>query len=543
MSSDPAADPETTLRQLAKSAPDMRALFAEDAERFRHYSVTAGPLFLDYSKNRVDAQIRDALLDLADASGVQARRAQMFAGERINITEDRAVAHWALRAPAEHSCLVDGTNVSPDVHAVRTQMRAFTERVRSGEWRGFSGEVIRDIVNIGIGGSDLGPLMACEALRGFARADLQVHFVSNVDGAHIGETLARLDPATTLFIVASKTFTTQETLANAHAARAWLTAAAGDEAAVARHFVAVSTNTEGVRSFGIDTANMFAFWDWVGGRYSMWSAIGLPIACYVGMDRFEEMLAGAHAMDCHFVLAPMVENMPVILAMLGIWYANYLGAASHAVLPYNQYLHRLPAYLQQLDMESNGKGVQLDGEPVTGGSGPIIWGEPGTNGQHAFFQLLHQGTHLIPADFLVAARSMHDAHHHTLLLANCLAQTEALMMGKDAGTVASELAGSGMTAEQRDALVPHKVFAGNRPSNTIVFAELDARTLGALVALYEHKVFVQGCVFGVNSFDQWGVELGKQLAKALEPELDGGVSGAHDGSTLGLIDKIRMLRD
>ncbi|NKC14707.1 MAG: glucose-6-phosphate isomerase [Gammaproteobacteria bacterium] len=527
-------------------APEhMRALFAGDPARARRFSCDAGPWYLDYSKNRIDDQAMAALIALARASGVEARRAAMFAGERINVTENRAVLHVALRHRGATPITVDGQDVMPSVRAVLAQMKAFSARLRNGEWRGFTGAVITDVVNIGIGGSDLGPSMACEALRKFARPGLRAHFVSNVDGTHMSEVLRRLDPACTLFIVASKTFTTQETLTNAHTARAWLINALGGEAAVARHFVAVSSNPPGVREFGIDTANMFEFWDWVGGRYSMWGAIGLPIACHVGFEVFESMLEGAYAMDKHFCDAPLERNMPVIMGMLGVWYRALFGAASYAILPYDQYLHRFPAYLQQLDMESNGKSVQLDGTAVAGATGPIVWGEPGTNGQHAFYQLLHQGTHLIPADFIVAANSHNPVgRHHTLLLANCIAQGEALMRGKTPDEVRAGLAGM----PPAPALLPHRVFPGNRPSNTLVTRSLDAYALGALVALYEHKVFVQGCVFGINSFDQWGVELGKRLAQAIEPELEqgrgetGSRAGVHDASTARLIQRVRDWR-
>ena len=528
------------LRRLSASPLDMRDLFAEDEQRFEHMNLTAGAWFLDYSKNRVDANVLEALFELAAASGVCELRDAMFAGDAINTTEGRAVAHWALRDRHTVPLNVDGVDVSADVAAVRKQMRQFSDAVRSGEWRGFSGAPITDVVNIGIGGSDLGPLMVCEGLRGFARADLRAHFVSNVDPTHLTETLNRLDPTSTLFIIASKTFTTQETLRNAHSARSWLVQAMGADEAVARHFVAVSTNVEGVREFGIDAQNMFGFWDWVGGRYSLWSAIGLPIACHIGMQRFEQLLDGANAIDTHFQQAAMAENMPMLLALLGVWYHNVLGAESHAVLPYDQYLHRLPAHLQQVDMESNGKSVRRDGSPVTDSSGPIIWGEPGTNGQHAFYQLIHQGTRLIPVDFIAAANGRHDDQHHRILLANCLAQSEALMQGKDACAVDAEL--RDLPPETRASLTPHKVFNGNRPSNTLLCERLDAFSLGALIALYEHKVFVQGCIFGINSFDQWGVELGKQLARVLEPEIVTGPSNAHDASTRGLLNKLRELR-
>jgi glucose-6-phosphate isomerase len=440
--------------------------------------------------------------------------------------------------------MVDGQDVMPAVNAVLAQMRDFSERVRGGAWRGHTGQTITDVVNIGIGGSDLGPQMVCAALQPYQRADLRPHFVSNVDGAAMVDTLAALDPARTLFVVASKTFTTLETMTNAASARAWLVDGLGDEAAVGKHFVAVSTNAEAVAAFGIDTANMFAFWDWVGGRYSFWSAIGLPIVLAVGMDRFEELLGGAHAMDEHFRTAPLERNLAVVLGLLGIWYRDFLGAPTHAVLPYDQHLYRLSAYLQQGDMESNGKSVRRDGTRVDYGTGPIIWGEPGTNGQHAFYQLIHQGTELIPADFLAGALSHTPlGDHQDKLLANVLAQPEALAFGKTAAEVRAELAAEGLTGAALEALVPHKVFEGNRPTNSILYRRLDPATLGKLVALYEHKIFTQGMIWNINSFDQWGVELGKQLAKAILPQLAGPEPvTSPDSSTNGLIDHLKALR-
>jgi glucose-6-phosphate isomerase len=440
--------------------------------------------------------------------------------------------------------MVDGLDVMPDINAVLAHMRDFTARVRSGEWRGASGQTITDVVNIGIGGSDLGPLMVCEALKPYRRADLRPHFVSNVDGAHLVHTLAGLDPARTLFIIASKTFTTQETMANAASARAWLLDRLGGEADIARHFVAVSTNRQAVAAFGIDPANMFGFWDWVGGRYSLWSAIGLPIALAVGFERFEELLDGAFAMDEHFRDSPLARNIPVLLALAGIWNANFLGAASHAVLPYDQHLHRFPAYLQQADMESNGKSVRRDGAKADYTTGPIIWGEPGTNGQHAFYQLIHQGTQLISADFLAACASQTPlGDHHDMLLANCLAQTEALAFGKTADEARQDLQAAGVAASDIEALVPHKVFEGNRPTTTILCDRLTPFALGRLIALYEHKIFTQGIIWNINSFDQWGVELGKQLAKAILPELGAAETVmSHDTSTNGLINHLRAAR-
>jgi glucose-6-phosphate isomerase len=522
----------------------MTDLFAGDPERFARFSLELDDLLVDFSKNRITGETMRLLAALAVEADVPGRRDRMFAGDRINFTERRAVLHTALRNRSARSVEWSGADVMPGVREVLGRMRRFTERLRGGAWRGHTGRTISDVVNIGIGGSDLGPAMACEALRPYWKEGLRAHFVSNVDGTHLGETLRDLDPETTLFIIASKTFTTQETLMNARSARSWLVDRLGEEA-VPKHFVAVSTAAEKVAAFGIDPDNMFGFWDWVGGRYSMWSAIGLPIACVVGMDRFEEMLEGGHRMDEHFRTEPMERNIPVVLGMLGIWYANFFGAHSHAVLPYDQYLHRFPAHLQQLDMESNGKRVDRDGNVVEAyTTGPVIWGEPGTNGQHAFFQLLHQGTRLVPADFLLPARSHNPiGDHHRVLAANCLAQTEALMRGKTADEARAELEGAGMPAGEVEALLPHKCFPGNRPTNTLLFDMLTPRVLGMLVALYEHKVFVQGVVWRVPSFDQWGVELGKQLAKRIEPELEAGAAiGEHDGSTRALIGRFRSRR-
>ncbi len=477
-----------------------------------------------------------ALVSWADTAGVATRRDAMFAGERVNVTEDRAVLHTALRAPADAVIEADGENVVPDVHAVLQAMATFADRIRADD-------SITDVVNIGIGGSDLGPAMVAEALASFGHPRLRTHFVSNVDGADIHATLQRVEPASTLFIVASKTFGTIETLTNARTARTWLVEALG-ETAVADHFVAVSTNAERVAEFGIDTDNMFGFWDWVGGRYSLWSAVGLSIALYIGMDRFEELLAGGHAMDEHFRTAPLDKNLPVILAMLGIWYIDFFGAETHALLPYDQYMHRFPAYFQQADMESNGKRIDRNGHVVDYDTGPVIWGEPGTNGQHAFYQLIHQGTRLVPADFLAPIESHNPLnHHHEILLSNCLAQTEALMKGKTAAEARAELEQDGLDAARIETLLPHKVFPGNRPTNTILFRRLTPRTLGSLIALYEHKIFVQGVVWNINSFDQWGVELGKQLAQRIQPELlDERPVESHDASTNGLINHIKRER-
>ena len=511
----------------------MREMFREDASRFEKFSIRLNDLLLDYSKNRIDLETRNLLIDLATQCDVTSSIRRMFSGEKINVTEQRAVLHTALRNRSGMPVFVDGKDVMPDVRRVLDSMRDFSESVRSGKHRGHTGRIITDIVNIGIGGSDLGPLMVCEALKPYGLERLRAHFVSHVDATHLVETLKNLDAETTLFIVSSKTFTTQETLTNARTARAWLTDKLG-EAAVARHFVAVSTNLKATSSFGIE--HVFEFWDWVGGRYSLWSAIGLPIAIFIGMERFEELLSGAHEMDLHFCNAPLEENMPVIMGMLGIWYGNFFGAASNAVLPYDQYLHRLPAYLQQLEMESNGKSVDLNGMPVDHDTGMVIWGEPGTNGQHAFYQLIHQGTRMIPADFLAPVESQNPlGDHHSILLANCFAQTEALMIGKTKDEARAELAAQGMQGEALVALLPHKVFKGNKPTNTLLFDRLNPRTLGKLIALYEHKVFVQGIVWNINSFDQWGVELGKQLAGRILPELKGEADSPHDCSTRGLI--------
>jgi len=523
----------------------LRQLFAEDPGRFERFSGALDDLLVDWSKQRVSAETMDLLLDLARACDVEGRRDAMLGGEKINRTEGRAVLHTALRNRTGDPVMVDGRDVMPDVRAVLEQMRLFAEAVRGGEWRGHTGATITDIVNIGIGGSDLGPLMVCEALKAYARADLRVHFVSNVDGAHLVHTLDGLDPARTLFIVASKTFTTQETMTNAQSARAWLVERlGGDEAAVGRHFVAVSTNADAVRAFGIDPANMFVFWDWVGGRYSLWSAIGLAIVLYLGFERFTELLDGAHAMDRHFASEPLARNLPVALALIGVWNGNFLAAESLAVLPYDQHLARFPAYFQQGDMESNGKAVTLDGQRVDYPTGPVVWGEPGTNGQHAFYQLIHQGTRLVPCDFLAAAESQTPlGDHQAKLLANFFAQSEALAFGKTAGEVRAELAGQGMGAAEIERLVPHKVFPGNRPSTSILYRRLTPFRLGTLIALYEHKIFTQGVIWDINSFDQWGVELGKVLAGRILPELAGDAAVAgHDGSTNGLINHLKALR-
>ncbi len=519
----------------------MRDLFAADNERFAHFSLRCDELLLDYSKNRITAETLSLLFALAEQCDVRGWTRRMFSGEKINLTEGRAVLHTALRNCANTPVYVDGEDVMPAVNAVLAQMRAFCQQVRGGEWTGFSGQAITDVVNIGIGGSDLGPVMVTEALRPYG-GRLKVHFVSNVDGSQIDDTLGGLDPETTLFLVASKTFTTQETLINAHQARRWLLAAAGDEAAVARHFVALSTNRDAVSAFGIDPANMFVFWDWVGGRYSLWSAIGLSIALFIGMDNFEQLLAGAHAMDQHFLNAEPARNLPLVLALLGVWYHNFFGARTHAVLPYDQHLHRLPAYLQQADMESNGKRVSRDGTPLSYTSGPVVWGEPGTNGQHAFYQLIHQGTHLIPCDFIAAVNAHHSLRQQQrVLFSNFVAQTEALMRGKSTEEACAELRAEGLSGQALEALLPHKVFPGNRPSNAILYPRLTPHVLGMLVALYEHKIFVQGIIWNINSYDQWGVELGKQLAQVIQKEIDtGNIQKGHDASTRGLLDFYRQ---
>ncbi len=529
----------------------MRELFASETGRFARFSIAVGDLFVDYSKNRVTAETMKLLLALAEQQKVTEWRDKMFGGEKINGSEGRSVLHVALRNRSNRPIVVDGKDVMPDVNATLAKMRAFTDRVRSGAWKGHTGKRITDVVNIGIGGSDLGPVMATEALKPYWQEGLRVHFVSNVDGTHLAETVKGLDAESTLFIIASKTFTTQETLMNAKSARAWLLGKlGGDEAAVPKHFVAVSTAAAEVSKFGIDTNNMFGFWDWVGGRYSLWSAIGLPIACVIGMDAFEEMLAGAHAMDEHFRTAPLAENLPVILGLLGVWNSNFLGAETHAILPYDQYLHRFPAYFQQADMESNGKSVDRSGHRITDYStGPIVWGEPGTNGQHAFYQLIHQGTRLVSCDFLAPIETHNPlggkgiGDHHEVLLANFFAQTEALMKGKTTEEAKAELVAQNVPAERIDALAAHKTFTGNRPSTSFLFQKLTPRTLGTLVAMYEHKIFTQGVIWDIYSFDQWGVELGKQLAKKIEPELAGDAPvTSHDESTNGLINRLKSGR-
>ncbi|MEF2524442.1 glucose-6-phosphate isomerase [Vibrio mimicus] len=523
---------------------DLKALFEQDSERFAKYSARFGQdILVDYSKNLVNAETMQHLFALAKETELQSAIAAMFKGEAINQTEDRAVLHTALRNRSNSPVLVNGEDVMPAVNAVLAKMKAFSERVIGGDWKGFTGKAITDVVNIGIGGSDLGPYMVTEALVPY-KNHLTMHFVSNVDGTHMAETLKKVDPETTLFLVASKTFTTQETMTNAHTARDWFLKVAGDEAHVAKHFAALSTNGKAVAEFGIDTDNMFEFWDWVGGRYSLWSAIGLSIILSIGYDNFVELLAGAHEMDQHFVNTPFESNIPVILALIGIWYNNFHGAESEAILPYDQYLHRFAAYFQQGNMESNGKYVDRDGTPVTYQTGPIIWGEPGTNGQHAFYQLIHQGTKLIPCDFIAPAVS-HNlvGDHHQKLMSNFFAQTEALAFGKSAQAVQAELEKTGKSAAEIAALVPFKVFEGNRPTNSILVKQITPRTLGNLIAMYEHKIFVQGVIWNIFSFDQWGVELGKQLANQILPELaDNTDVNSHDSSTNGLINAFKAFR-
>lgn len=534
------------LEQWYKSSAgnlNMRQMFEADADRFNKFSLQLstddGDLLLDFSKNLINEDVMSLLFDMARSVGVEAAREQMFAGEKINFTEGRAVLHTALRNRSNTPIIVDGKDVMPEVNRVLEQMKSFCHKVRSGAWKGFSGKSITDVVNIGIGGSDLGPLMVTEALKPYSKGGPNVWFVSNIDGTHMAKTLAQLNAETTLFIIASKTFTTQETITNAETAREWFLQAAKDKSAVAKHFVALSTNAPKVKEFGIDTNNMFEFWDWVGGRYSLWSAIGLSIALHIGFDNFEQLLSGAHWMDNHFRSAPLEQNAPVILALLGVWYVNFFQAETHALLPYDQYMHRFAAYFQQGDMESNGKYITKSGTRVNYHTGPIVWGEPGTNGQHAFYQLIHQGTRLIPADFLIPAQSQHpirDNLHHKILMANFLAQTEALMRGKTSDEAKKELQASGLSGDSLEKLLPHKVFQGNKPSNSIIFKKLTPFMLGALVAMYEHKIFVQGVMWNINSYDQWGVELGKQLAKKIEPELqDDAEVHSHDSSTNGLI--------
>ncbi|MFC0261614.1 glucose-6-phosphate isomerase [Fontibacter flavus] len=521
----------------------IKSLFA-DSDRFEKFSIRFEDLLVDYSKNRLNTEIKKTLLDLANEVGLKNAIEAMFTGEKINGTEGRAVLHTALRNRSNESVMVDGEDVMPEVNQVLAQMKAFADQISKGTWLGYTGKPIKSLVNIGIGGSDLGPVMVTEALKPYQNPDLEIFFVSNVDGTHIAETLKKVDPETTLFFIASKTFTTQETMTNAYTARNWFLDFAKDEAAVAKHFVALSTNAKAVEAFGIDTKNMFAFWDWVGGRYSLWSAIGLPIACAIGFDNFEKLLEGAHSMDQHFRTTAFEQNIPVILALVGIWNTNFLGASSEAILPYDQYLHRFAAYFQQGNMESNGKYVTRNGDKVDYTTGPIIWGEPGTNGQHAFYQLIHQGTHLIPCDFIAPAISHNPiGDHHVKLLSNFFAQTEALMNGKSLEEVQTEMTKMGKPAEEIEKIAPHRVFEGNRPTNSILVKQITPYTLGQMIAMYEHKIFVQGVIWNIFSFDQWGVELGKVLANAILPKLlnEKAVS-SHDASTNGLINAYKAFR-
>ncbi len=521
----------------------LKELFAADPDRFQKFSQKFEDILVDYSKNLVDDEVLQSLVDLATECGLKEATESMFTGQKINATEDRAVLHIALRNRSNTPIIVDGEDVMPEINAVLGQMKDFSEKVISGAWKGYSGKAITDIVNIGIGGSDLGPLMVTEALKPY-KTRLNLHFVSNVDGTHIAETLKKVNPETTLFIVASKTFTTQETMTNAITARDWFLKTAKDEAFVKFHFVAVSTNAKAVSAFGIDTKNMFRFWDWVGGRYSLWSAIGLSIVLGIGFENYIELLDGAHAMDNHFKNEDFSKNIPVILALIGIWYNNFYGAETEAILPYDQYLHRFSAYFQQGNMESNGKYVDRNGEQVDYQTGSIIWGEPGTNGQHAFYQLIHQGTKMIPCDFIAAAINHNQVgDHHPKLLANFFAQTEAMMVGKTAAQVEAELRAAGKSEAEIAELLPFKVFLGNIPTNSVLVKKLTPHVLGSLIAMYEHKIFVQGIIWNIYSFDQWGVELGKQLANAILPELIGNekVSG-HDASTNGLINAYKEMR-
>lgn len=522
----------------------MKDLFAQDPERFTKLSLKFNDILVDYSKNRITEETLRLLLGLAEEADVKDAINKMFSGDKINETENRSVLHIALRNRDNRPITVDGEDVMPKVNAVLEKIKGFSNRLISGERRGYTGKKMTDIVNIGIGGSDLGPVMVTEALRPYAKEGLAAHFVSNVDGTHIVETLKKLDPETTLFMIASKTFTTLETMTNAFTAREWFLKEAKDQAHVARHFVAISTNAEKVQQFGIDTENMFEFWDWVGGRYSLWSAIGLSIACHIGFENFEALLQGGHEMDMYFRDTPFDKNIPVILALIGLWYGNFFGAQTEVILPYDQYMHRFPAYFQQANMESNGKSVDRDGERISHQSAPIVWGEPGTNGQHSFYQLIHQGTKVIPADFLAPAISHNPiGEHHNILLSNFFAQTEALLNGKTRAQVVEELKDEGKSDGEIQKLWPYKLFEGNRPTNSILFKKLTPKTLGSLIAMYEHKIFVQGVIWNIFSFDQWGVELGKQLARKIQPELvDDKPVDTHDASTNGLINVLKEMR-
>ncbi|MCP9767453.1 glucose-6-phosphate isomerase [Lacihabitans sp. LS3-19] len=533
---------KTHYKTISKTT--IKDLFADDSKRFSKFSIKFQDILIDYSKNNINGRTMAYLQELATECQLEDAIQRMFAGEAINATEGRAVLHTALRNRSNTPVIVDGKDVMPDINRVLDQMKDFSEKVRSGEWKGYTGKSISDIVNIGIGGSDLGPVMVTESLKSYAKKGLNVHFVSNVDGTHIVETLKGLNPETTIFMVASKTFTTQETMANAHSARNWFLEKAENPDFVKKHFVAISTNAKGVSEFGIDTQNMFEFWDWVGGRYSLWSAIGLSIACFIGFNNFVSLLDGAHQMDLHFKNTPLKRNVPVILGLLGIWYNNFFNAQSQAILPYDQYMHRFAAYFQQGDMESNGKSTDRGGEGVNYQTGPIIWGEPGTNGQHAFYQLIHQGTKLIPCDFIAPAISQNPiGEHHKMLMSNYFAQTEALMNGKTKEEVIAEFVKAGKSQEEIDFLTPFKVFSGNRPTNSILVKKLTPKVLGSLIAMYEHKIFVQGIIWNIFSFDQWGVELGKQLANKIYPELqDDAEVDTHDVSTNNLINTFKKWR-
>lgn len=522
----------------------MKDMFAKDSQRAAKYSLQFEDIFVDFSKNLIDEKVMSLLLKLAEECGLKDAIEAEFTGEKINKTEKRSVLHIALRNRSNSPIYSDGKDVMPDVNRVLAQMKEFSEKIISGEWKGYTGKAIKSIVNIGIGGSDLGPLMVTEALKPYKKPNITSYFVSNIDGTHMAETLKKVDPETTLFIVASKTFTTLETMTNAQTAKDWFLKAAKDEKAVAKHFVALSTNAKAVSEFGIDTNNMFEFWDWVGGRYSLWSAIGLSIACNIGFENFQELLEGAHAMDKHFRNTDFSKNLPVILALIGIWYNNFYGAETEAILPYDQYMHRFSAYFQQGNMESNGKYVDRNGKEVSYQTGPILWGEPGTNGQHAFYQLIHQGTKMIPCDFMAPAISQNPiGDHHPKLLANFFAQPEALMMGKTAEQVTAELKKQGKSDEDIAMLLPFMVFKGNIPTNSILFKKLTPRTLGSLIAMYEHKIFTQGIIWNIFSFDQWGVQLGKQLANVILPELkNNDAISSHDSSTNGLINKYKEMR-
>jgi glucose-6-phosphate isomerase len=533
-----------TVHFDAISKLHMKNMFQEDAGRFSKFSLKFEDILFDYSKNNINEETIRLLVELATDLDLKDAITQMFSGAIINETEGRAVLHTALRNQSNTPVLVEGKDIMPDIKKVLSQMKTFSDQVVSGSWKGYTHEAITDIVNIGIGGSDLGPVMVTEALKAYSKRNIKVHFVSNVDGTHIAEVLKNIKPQSTLFIIASKTFTTQETMANAHTARTWFLEAAKEEKFVKNHFVALSTNEKGVTQFGIDAQNMFVFWDWVGGRYSLWSAIGLSIACAIGFENFQELLEGANAMDKHFETAPFEKNMPVLTALLGIWYNNFFGAATHAILPYDQYLHRFAAYFQQGDMESNGKQVDRNGKDISYETGPIIWGEPGTNGQHAFYQLIHQGTKLIPCDFIAPAISQNPiGEHHAMLLSNYFAQTEALMNGKDLKEVTAELEAMGKSETEIKKLAPFKVFKGNRPTNSFLVKKITPHVLGSLIAMYEHKIFVQGILWNVFSFDQWGVELGKQLANKIYPELkDDMPVTSHDSSTNNLINAYKKMR-